>query len=98
MHSRRSRSRSSRCIFRIFIRGSRFDDIRIFRTSRSARYAGLAAGATTWRCSLRRNRIEARRAPPAHPDPKEASMDLRKLKKLIDLVEDSGIAELEVTE
>ena len=25
-------------------------------------------------------------------------MDLRKLKKLIDLVEDSGIAELEVTE
>src|SRR5206468_7968898 len=30
--------------------------------------------------------------------PKEDSMDLRKLKKLIDLVEDSGIAELEVTE
>jgi acetyl-CoA carboxylase biotin carboxyl carrier protein len=29
---------------------------------------------------------------------KEASMDLRKLKKLIDLVEESGINELEVTE
>src|SRR5579864_2894629 len=29
---------------------------------------------------------------------KEASMDLRKLKKLIDLVQESGIAELEITE
>ena len=29
---------------------------------------------------------------------KEARMDLRKLKKLIDLVQESGIAELEVTE
>jgi acetyl-CoA carboxylase biotin carboxyl carrier protein len=35
---------------------------------------------------------------PAYVALKEASMDLRKLKKLIDLVEDSGIAELEVTE
>jgi acetyl-CoA carboxylase biotin carboxyl carrier protein len=34
----------------------------------------------------------------ARPKPKEASMDLRKLKKLIDLVEESGIAELEITE
>ena len=30
--------------------------------------------------------------------PGEANMDLRKLKKLIDLVEESGIAELEITE
>ena len=29
---------------------------------------------------------------------KETEMDLRKLKKLIDLVEESGIAEIEVTE
>src|SRR5215472_591912 len=39
-----------------------------------------------------------RRESSAHVPLKEASMDLRKLKKLIDLVEDSGIAELEVTE
>jgi acetyl-CoA carboxylase biotin carboxyl carrier protein len=38
--------------------------------------------------------VDARRS----SDRKEDSMDLRKLKKLIDLVEDSGIAELEVTE
>ena len=29
---------------------------------------------------------------------RETDMDLRKLKKLIDLVEESGIAELEITE
>jgi acetyl-CoA carboxylase biotin carboxyl carrier protein len=42
-------------------------------------------------------RLFRRRAPPAEPEG-EHPMDLRKLKKLIDLVQESGIAELEITE
>src|SRR5271154_1763680 len=53
---------------------------------RSGLSAVWVARAMSWRSSMRCNRWP------------ETRMDLRKLKKLIDLVEESGIAELEITE
>ena len=50
-------------------------------------------GAGDPRCRLRAPNLQSRCA-----NRRELSMDLRKLKKLIDLVQESGISELEVTE
>ena len=61
-----------------------------------------AAAATTWRSTTpsaaARRRGLARPAPRAPARREGKPMDLRKLKKLIDLVQESGIAELEITE
>src|SRR3546814_7611991 len=48
-------------------------------------------------------RADTRKLPPAtarahHDKPQEAFMDLRKIKKLIDLLEESNLAEIEIKE
>src|SRR5574340_1786335 len=80
-------SLSSKFIFPTFTHANLSVTIRIFPTSRSAWCPVWAHTVTNWRWNTRCATCKT-----------GLPMDLRKLKKLIDLVEASGIAELEITE
>src|SRR5665647_1640168 len=81
---------SSRCICRISTRAKRSGGNPIFPTWPQESSVVWAVAATSWRCR--------RFCTPTEPAESTRSMDLRKLKKLIELVQESGIAELEITE
>src|SRR3990170_9023693 len=97
---RQHRFRSLKCICPTFTPGSHSGINRTSRTLQSGRSAALEVAATISPCSSRCNPTDF--APALRPRPDaimgRPRMDLRKLKKLIDLVEESGIAELELTE
>src|SRR5690242_12478191 len=100
--------RSWRYTSRTRPRASRFGTIHIFPTSRPASSPAWVRLATSWPC---RRRCDTSPGPrDRHPTPSTdddtcklhrgafPSMDIRKIKKLIELLEESGIAEIEIKE
>src|SRR5699024_3517897 len=77
---------SSKCICPTLRRGRASVPCPIFPTSPSAPSPASAPGGTNWRWK------------PPQAISRETDVDIRKLKKLIELVETSGVAELEITE
>src|SRR5574343_198037 len=104
MRCRRWRFRSSRCIFPTCMPGSRSGITRIFQTWPSALSAGWVMRATCWPSNtcltslILNSPASAGFLHPTGATQRGVSMDLRTLTKLIDLVQESGISELEVTE
>ena len=84
--ARREAARSSKCICRTPTRASRFDAIPISRTSPSAACSAWARSATSWPCAPRSSACRGR--PDHRIDSRGASpgMDIRKIKKLIELL------------